>query len=397
LIRDTIPGPFLFATAVNNILRDEILQEAPTTVALALVFTTALLTCLAVLRLRLTLAVACLAAICITWMAASVLLFGRGHFVPLIDPVAASVAAFAVMLGYRFAITDSERRRIRRAFSLYLAPQVIEEMVRRGSAPRLGGESRDVTLMFSDLAGFTQVCEGLRPEEVVRIMNRYLNAVTEIIEAQNGYVDKFIGDAVLAIFGAPLADPDHARHAVEAAVACREKLAEIAPMLGLPEGRRLHARTGINSGSALIGNIGSDRRFNYTAMGDTVNLAARLESANKIYGTNILMSGATAGQLGKGWAVVPLERVRVKGRDQPVDLYEALGPAERLSAAERSRMAGLQKAWRLRECGDLPGARAVLKQLGDARAAAVLLAHLEALEVGAIPSAVPPVFDLPDK
>jgi class 3 adenylate cyclase len=397
LVRDTIPGPFIFATTINNILRNEVLRESPAQVAFALVFFAGILACVIALKLRLASALAILTAFCALWVAAAVGLFARGLVVPLIDPIAVAVTAFAVMLGYRFAITDSERRRIRRAFSYYLPPSVIETMVRRGSVPRLGGETRDVTIFYSDLAGFTRVCEGLTPEDVVRIMNRYLNAVTKIIEAHGGYVDKYIGDAVLAIFGAPLADHEHARHAVEAALACRNRVAEIQPNLGLPEGRRLRARTGINSGPALIGNIGSDRRFNYTAMGDTVNLVARLESTNKVYGTDILASGATAAQLGGGLALAPLERVRVQGRDHPVELYEPLGQADQLSAAERLRMAAFQKAWRLRESGDLPGARAVLQQLGDTRSAAVLVAHLETLESSSLPAGSPPVFDLPDK
>ena len=228
-------------------------------------------------------------------------------------------------------------------------------------------------------------------------MNRYLNAVTEIIEAHNGYVDKFVGDAVLAIFGAPLSDPKHAHSAVEAALACRSKLAEIEPHLGLPENRRLHARTGINSGSALIGNIGSDRRFNYTAMGDTVNLASRLESANKIYGTDILISDATAAQIGPGIALAPLERVRVKGRDQPVVLYEVLGRDDQLSATERLRLAALKNVWCLRESGDLRGARAALRQSGGTRSASVLIAHLEFLETTPSIAGSFPIFDLPEK
>ena len=252
-------------------------------------------------------------------------------------------------------------------------------------------------MLYSDLAGFTRVCEGLSPEDVVRIMNRYLNAVTEIIEGHGGYVDKYIGDAVLAIFGAPLSDTDHAHHAVEAAIACRIRLTEIQPTLGLPEGRELRARTGINSGLALIGNIGSDRRFNYTAMGDTVNLVARLESANKVYGTDILVSGATRALLRKNLAVAPLERVRVQGRDQPVELYEVLGNEAQLSPAERLRLAKYEEAWRLRDAGDLEAARAVLQRVSGSRSATVLIAHLDILAAHPPTPESAPVFDLVEK
>jgi len=224
----------------------------------------------------------------------------------------------------------------------------------------------------------------------------YLTAVTDIIEAHGGFVDKYIGDAVLAIFGAPLDDPAHPRNAVLAALACQRAFVEIEPRLGLPPGRRLTARCGINSGPALIGNIGSKRRFNYTAMGDTANLAARIESANKTYGSHLLISGATAERLGDDIAVVPVERVRVVGRDQPVVLYLPLGETEKLSAAERARLKAFGAAWERSEAHDVDGVAAVLAPLvEDDPVAAVLVARLRA--AAAAPTDGPPVRDLMEK
>jgi hypothetical protein len=176
-------------------------------------------------------------------------------------------------------------------------------------------------------------------------MNVYLDAMTDLIEARGGFVDKYIGDAILAIFGAPRADPKHATHAVEAALLCQKALDDIEPKLGLPDGRRLRMRIGIHSGPALIGNIGSSRRFNYTAMGDTVNLASRLESANKLYGTDILMSESTASQLSDEFGFHRLERVHVQGRDEPVVLYRPLGFSNQLKAEDHERVSAFEAMW----------------------------------------------------
>ena len=153
---------------------------------------------------------------------------------------------------------------------------------------------RDVTVWFSDVAGFTGISEKLSPGELVALMNEYLTAMTDIVEAHGGFVDKYIGDAIVAVFGAPHDDPDHALSAVRAALACQAKLSELNRDAVAFKGHRLACRIGINTGAMLVGNIGSRRRFNYTVMGDAANLASRLEGVNKMYGTRILASAATA-------------------------------------------------------------------------------------------------------
>jgi class 3 adenylate cyclase len=396
IVRDTIPASFIFAHAVNNLLRGALLREPGTRDVFLAVTLAALLAALAALTLRPLIGVAVVGLAGICWVGVSTWSFAHGLVLPLIDPLAAATAAFPILLGYRFGVTDRARRRIRRAFAYYLPEPVIERMERERTTPELGGETRDVTIFFSDLAGFTKVCEGLSPSEVVAIMNGYLTAVTDIIEAHGGFVDKYIGDAVLAVFGAPLDDPAHPRKAVLAALACQRAFVEIEPRLGLPPGRRLSARCGINSGPALIGNIGSKRRFNYTAMGDTVNLAARIESANKTYGSHLLISGETAERLGDDIAVVPVERVRVVGRDQPVVLYLPLGETEKLSAAERARLKAFGAAWERSEAHDVDGVAAVLAPLAsDVPVAALLAARLRAAAAG--PNDGPPVTDLTEK
>jgi class 3 adenylate cyclase len=377
IVRDSIPGTFIFAYFINSILRNETLKELSAQVSFFLVGCGAFLSGLLALMLRLRHGAAILIAASGVWVLTATFFFSEGLVIPLIDPVASAVLAFLMTVGYRFVVSDSERRRIKRAFSYYLPPSVIEQMDRDRTLPELGGETRDVTVFFSDLAGFTRVCEGLSPGQVVQIMNSYLDAMTDLIEAGGGYVDKYIGDAILAIFGAPLADPKHATHAVEAALLCQKALVDIEQELGLPEGRQLRMRIGIHSGPALIGNIGSSRRFNYTAMGDTVNLASRLESANKLYGSDILMSESTASQLSDEFGFHRLERVHVQGRDEPVMLYRPLGFSSQLKAEDHERVSAFEAMWLQLETRNFSGAYAALKQLRDVdQAARIISDHL---------------------
>src|SRR5258705_3696245 len=174
-------------------------------------------------------------------------------------------------IGYRLAIVDRDKRFLRKSFALYLPPALIDSMLASNKPPALGGEIRDVTVYFSDIAGFSQLSEKRSPEDLVDLMNGYLSAMTDIVEAHGGFVDKYIGDAIVAIFGAPIDEGAHARNAVRAALACNALLTEMNRSgHALFKGHVLAHRIGLNSGRALIGNIGSRRRFNYTAIGDTV-------------------------------------------------------------------------------------------------------------------------------
>jgi class 3 adenylate cyclase len=258
----------------------------------------------------------------------------------------AAAAAGAGLMGYRFAVADKDKRLLRKSFGLYLAPAMVDRLVNAQTPPQLGGEERDVTVMFSDVAGFTALSEGLGPPQLVQVMNAYLSAMTDIVEAHGGFVDKYIGDAIVAVFGAPLDDAAHARNAVAAALACAAKLDAMNKEAARPFlGHRLEARIGLNSGLALVGNIGSARRFNYTVMGDTVNLASRLEGANKFYGSTIMCAEAVRAAIADDpFAWRELDRVQVKGRAQPVPILEPLGMGATLAADARMRAAEFARA-----------------------------------------------------
>jgi adenylate cyclase len=324
VVRDAIPGVYVFATAIDNLLQHDSLREAGPVADGALILLLALVAGFLAMRLPPLMGGLALAAGIVLWALIATFIFRGGFVLPLLAPPLAAALAFAALLGYRMIVADRDKRLLRSSFALYLTPALIDRMLAADRLPELGGEQREVTVFFSDLAGFTALSEHLDPHGLVALMNEYLTAMTEIIESEGGYVDKYEGDAIMAIFGAPLDDPLHALHAVQAALACRARLAALNHESELFQGRHLRARIGLNSGEALVGNIGSRRRFNYTALGDAVNLAARLEGACKLYGTAILASAATREAAGAAIAWREIDRVQVMGRMQPVTIFEPL-------------------------------------------------------------------------
>jgi class 3 adenylate cyclase len=283
----------------------------------------------------------------------AVTLFRHAVAAPYLTPLLGAVLVLAIVVAYRFIVAEKDKRLLRKNFGLYLAPSVVDELIRAETPPELGGEQRIVSVYCSDVAGFSTFSETMTPQELVELMNEYLSAMTDVIEAHNGYVDNYIGDAIIAIFGAPMDDPDHARHAVQAALACRKKLDEM--NLDPPaafRGRRLTQRIGLNCGEALVGNIGSRRRLKYTVMGDTINLAARLESANKIYGTRILASEEVKVRAGEGLRWREVDRVRVVGRKRPVTILEPLLADDPVPVGHFAEALAEYRAARFREAAE---------------------------------------------
>jgi class 3 adenylate cyclase len=252
---------------------------------------------------------------------------------PLAGPVLAVLVAFAGVSAYRQLTEASSRRWITRAFQQYLSAELLEEIQRDPEGLRLGGERREITFLFSDVAGFTSLSEQLEPERLVALLNRYLTAMTDIILAEGAKLDKYEGDGILAFFGAPVRAEDHALRAVRAALAMHAALPrvnqELADLGLLPEDRRLAIRVGLSSGPAIVGNFGSEQRFDYTAMGDTVNVGGRLEEANRWLGSRVLVPEATRQVCGDAVVFRRFGPARIRGKSEPIVLYEplALEPA----------------------------------------------------------------------
>jgi adenylate cyclase len=237
----------------------------------------------------------------------------------------------------RLSSAVEEMKRNLRSFRKYVPADVVRELVAKGEEASLGGRRETLTIHFSDIAGFTSIAETMPPEQLVTMLGEYLDEMTRPILASGGTVDKFIGDAVMAFWGAPAADADHALHACEAALANRDRLA-VLNARWQSEGRpRLDARAALHTGEVIVGNIGSLARLEYTVIGDSVNLASRLEGLNKKYGTYLMISDTTYARVKDVMVVRPLDRVAVKGKAQSVDVYELLGRKGEVDAAAVAR------------------------------------------------------------
>ncbi len=232
----------------------------------------------------------------------------------------AGIIFCAHFLGYMHE--GRQRRFIKKSFRHYLSPHVIEQLIAQPDRLRLGGDRKEISIFFSDLQGFTTISEGMEPEDLTHLLNLYLSAMTEIILEEEGTVDKYEGDAIIAFWNAPLEIPDHAQRAVSSALRCQAKLTEMREELCRLCGHELHMRIGINTGQAVVGNLGSGKRFDYTMLGDAVNLAARLEGANKQFGSFTMISSATYEQIHDIYPCRELARLTVVGRQEPVRVFE---------------------------------------------------------------------------
>lgn len=354
----TIAGVYIHATAVNNLLRGNPVIEPGRLATAAIAIGFAAIIAVAVLLVGPGPAVLIYLGLLATLVAVATAVFSRAVALPLSEPALAGFAALIAMIGYRFVAVDRTERFLRASFGLYLAPQVIEQMIASKELPRLGGEMRDVTVFFSDLVGFSAIAEQLAPDTLVGLMNEYLSEMTDIVESCGGYVDKYIGDSIVAVFGAPANDPDHATHAVQAALKCRDRLAELNRTASAFQGHSLRQRIGLNSGPAVVGNIGSRRRFNYTVMSDTVNLASRLEGANTYFATSILVSETTAALTAGAFEWRELDAIRVKGRVQPVKIFQPLALSGRISPQQAEFAAVYAEGLRCWRARDFAGAAA---------------------------------------
>jgi adenylate cyclase len=322
------PGVELQATVIDNMLHGRSLRRpwwvVPAEAALVVVI--GLLVGLVLRGLRGLGGVVAAAVLALLYAWGSQHLFTRaGLVLGAVYPLGAIVLSTLGGAAWQAVTEEREKRRIREAFRHYLNPEVTEMLAQDPGRLRLGGERCALTIFFSDIRDFTTVSEQLPPEVLGELLNEYLGAMTEIVFRHDGLLDKYIGDAVMAFWGAPVPVPDHAARCCRAAL---DMVAELETLharwrtRGLP---LLEFRAGINSGQAVVGNFGSSQRFSYTAVGDDVNLASRLEGLNKEYGTRLLVSESTRRAIGDEFVCREVDRVRVKGRAQAVAVHELLG------------------------------------------------------------------------
>lgn len=253
---------------------------------------------------------------------------------PLVSSMLLILLIFGINMSYGFFVESRAKQRIAGLFGQYIPPELVEELNRHPELCSMEGESRELTVLFSDIRNFTSIAESMPPQELSKLMNFYLTAMTEVIQQYRGTIDKYIGDATMAFWGAPLSDPEHAAHALEAALEMQTVLKNLGPLansLGWPT---LRMGIGLNTGAMVVGNMGSRFRRAYTVLGDAVNLASRVEGLTKEYGVEIIVGEAVHAAL-PHFAFRELDRVKVKGKDQPVSIYEPLGRTEQVDAAKQ--------------------------------------------------------------
>ncbi len=254
----------------------------------------------------------------------------------LVDPFYPALGALIVYLvvtSTQYLLSERERRRVRSTFGRYLSPALVSRMADSGKEPQLGGEMRQLTLMFCDIRGFTPISESMTPIQLTQFINRFLTPMTNIILETGGTIDKYMGDAIMAFWNAPVDEPEHAARAISAALQMRAKLRDLVPVWqreAEEDGRHLppvRIGMGLNTGDCVVGNLGSDLRFDYSCLGDTVNTASRLEGQSKTYGVDLVIAEDTV-DLAPGFAYLELDLVRVKGKTQAVKIFTVLGGPE---------------------------------------------------------------------
>ena len=320
------PGLELHANAIDNLINHDFNELPPRALMVPLILLFPMLIGAAVYATRSQLRSALAAILAIAGLvAASYAALLAGIVAPAVTIIVAVALTWIVITVLKFVEEQQQTALLRATFGRYVSPQILEHILDHPEKVHLGGERRDLTILFSDIRGFTTISEASEPEQVVEMLNEYLTRMVDILLAHGGTLDKFIGDAVMGFWNAPAIDADHPRHAVACAVEMIEETARLRERWESEGKAALRIGIGINSGEAVVGNIGSERVFGYTVIGDAVNLASRLESKNKDYGTEIIISESTLQRMGDGFETVYLDEVKVKGKERAVKIYEVKG------------------------------------------------------------------------
>lgn len=318
------PGVEIHANVIENVLNKDYLVRIPFYMhleALALLIIGIILSLL-LSKTKLQYGILGSVLVIIFYIFGIYFLFTKGYYTKLTISISEMLLLIIVISTFRYITEEKEKGKIRKAFSYYVTKQVVDEIMKDINQLKLGGEKRLLTVFFSDIRGFTTISEKLPPEMLVNLLHEYLNPMTEIIFKYNGTLDKYMGDGIMAIFGAPLHSPDHAINCTKASlemIDVLKTLREEWKKRGLPD---INIGIGINTGEMVVGNMGSNVKFEYTAIGDQVNLGSRLEGTNKEYGTNIIASEGTVKHLNDQFIVRELDFIRVKGKKEPVRIYE---------------------------------------------------------------------------
>jgi adenylate cyclase len=337
---ENMPGVLAHMTLIDNILTGSLFSGYAEGLPILIVGVMIALASFYVSRLGPVTGAISAAATLGGWSFLTYELFVHNQLLDWSAPAFAHASTFVILQVQRTMAEAQEKKWIKNTFGQYLSPKVVDILVNDPSKLTLGGEKRDLTIFFLDIAHFTTISEKMDPEALTKFLNQYLTALTDVIMANDGVVDKYIGDCIMAFWNAPLDQPRHRLLACLSAVKCIETMETLNDTIlpqGIPE--RPACRVGLNSGHAVVGNMGSNTRFSYTVIGDEVNLASRLEGANKFFGSKIMASEATfKGQAEEGVVGRPLGKVKVVGKDVPIMVYELLGEKSKLDAKKQKML-----------------------------------------------------------
>jgi class 3 adenylate cyclase/CHASE2 domain-containing sensor protein len=326
-ISSAYPGMGMHITMMDNILQQDFIRESPEWFSVLLLFFVSIAVCLLTLYAKKIYHVI-IGFVCIVFVivGGTIGAYAAGNWVPMIAPILAASLCFVSGTLYNYATEGSQRKFIKSAFGQYLSPVLIDKLIANPELLTLGGERRELSIFFSDIQGFTSISEKMEPTQLTEFINKYLSFMTDIIQDSGGYVDKYIGDAVVAFWNAPLDQEDHAAQALHSALECQKQLDERQETFQKEYGFSLITRIGINTGDVVVGNMGSEKRFNYTMLGDSVNLGARLEGLNKQFGTHTMCTKHAfdkANQHGTFYGR-KLAKVAVVGKNEAIPVIEPM-------------------------------------------------------------------------
>jgi adenylate cyclase len=322
-----MPGIQLHASVADSLLSNRFISTAPAPWRVATTAGVAILVGLLAALLPFAAAAGGAALTAAAWTAIAVLTLKRGVWLNTIQPLAAIALVLFAGTAYRYFVEDYQKRVVKKLFGRYVSKDVFEQIMAHPDRAELGGKRRQMSVLFSDIRGFTTITEQGDAEALVAQLNEYFSRMVDIVFRHKGTVDKFVGDMVMALYGAPVEDPDHAEHAVATAIEMVGALGELNSKWAARGMAQLDIGIGINSGDMIAGNIGSSSIMSYTVIGDNVNLGSRLESLNKNYGTRIIISDASRTQLKGDYVIRPLGEVVVKGKTKSVSIFEVVVPS----------------------------------------------------------------------
>ncbi|OSM05234.1 CHASE2 domain-containing protein [Magnetofaba australis] len=366
-VQNVYPGVEIHANIISGILDGRIRSEPPILVMFELGV-------LALLGLLLTFTLPRVSpmltsVLCVVLLllagAGNLYLWSQGVVAPLANTVLLIVTMFMLHMSLGFFLESQGKRQISKVFGQYIPPELVDEMNESGQEFSIGGESREMSVLFSDVRGFTTISEGLKPDELTQLMNAFLTPMTRVIHENRGTIDKYMGDAIMAFWGAPIQDDQHAEHALQSAFKMIEgmrKLSEEFKTKGWPE---LKIGVGINTGPMNVGNMGSEFRMAYTVLGDAVNLGSRLEGLTKQYGVEIIIGETTEAHVRDVALCRDLDRVRVKGKAEPVTIYEPVGFKKELESARAAEVESYHAALALYREQQWDAAQSAFEQLSE--------------------------------